>query len=332
MASYREFRKETLARQRHRSALRVLRLAAAAVVLLGLAWVITWAIETVGGGEEVPPADSSPELGATGLSGSVLAPLPMENPVTDAAGGVQFAAMGPVQQTGDWSYTPLTYDKICLPACGRVDNTWFSTALFLGDSVTEGLGLYENPVKDVATVRGYRGATPGDVVNRVVMTDFNTNEESVPLDVAAEMGPKSIYLMFGANALAARDDEATENSFIAYYGQMIDLVRQAAPAAQIYVQTMTPVAADYESTGIYKERIQRVNEKLAALALEKGVYFVDVYSALADENGDLLAEYSSDGLHMVAAGYKAWAEYLAGHVAYSADNPYVMGSEYYIAS
>ena len=58
---------------------------------------------------------------------------------------------------------------------------------------------------------------------------------------------------------------------------------------------------------------------------------VDVYSALADENGDLVAEYSSDGLHMVAAGYKAWADCLAGHVAYSADNPYVMGSEYYIA-
>ena len=34
---------------------------------------------------------------------------------------------------------------------------------------------------------------------------------------------------------------------------------------------------------------------------------------------------------MVAAGYKAWVDCLAGHVAYSADNPYVMGSEYYIA-
>ena len=92
---------------------------------------------------------------------------------------------------------------------------------------------------------------------------------------------------------------------------MIDLLREAAPEADIYVQTMTPVAADYSSTGIYKERIRRVNEKLANMALEKGIYFVDVYSALADENGDLKAEYSSDGLHMVAAGYKAWADCLA---------------------
>ena len=61
--------------------------------------------------------------------------------------------------------------------------------------------------------------------------------------------------------------------------------------------------------------------------------FPEAHSATITEtkNGDLVAEYSSDGLHMVAAGYKAWAEYLAGHVAYSADNPYVMGSEYYIA-
>ena len=70
---------------------------------------------------------------------------------------------------------------------------------------------------------------------------------------------------------------------------------------------------------------------VGALADQPQSLFVDVCSALADENGDLKAEYSSDGLHMVAAGYKAWADCLAGHVAYSADNPYVMGSEYYIA-
>ena len=233
MANYREFRRETMARRRRRQTRRGLRLALAVLVLLGLAWVITWAIETVSGKGEGPAADSTLDLGTTGLSGSVLAPLPMENPVTETGGGVQFASMGPVQQAEGWTYTGMTYEKICLPACGRVDNTYFSTALFLGDSVTEGLGLYENPVKGVATVRGYRGATPGDVVNRVVMTDFNTSEESVPLDVAAQMNPKSIYLMFGANALAARDDEATENSFIAYYGQMIEVLREAGPEAEI---------------------------------------------------------------------------------------------------
>ena len=192
MANYREFRKETLSRRRRRSAQRGLRLVLVVLALLGLAWVITWAIETVSGRGEAPDADSTLDLGNTGLSGSVLAPLPMENPVTETGGGVQFTSMGPVQQAEGWAYTGMTYEKICLPACGRVDNTYFSTALFLGDSVTEGLGLYENPVKGVATVRGYRGATPGDVVNRVVMTDFNTNEESVPLDVAAQMNPKSM--------------------------------------------------------------------------------------------------------------------------------------------
>ena len=38
MASYREFRKETLSRRRRRSAQRVLRLVLAVLVLLGLAW------------------------------------------------------------------------------------------------------------------------------------------------------------------------------------------------------------------------------------------------------------------------------------------------------
>lgn len=331
MANYREFRQETLARRRRRSARRALRLALTAAVLAGLAWAITWAIETVtGGGEE--GGGSSLTLTEPGIAGGVLAPLPMENPAAGAAGGVRFASMGPVQQTGTPVLTAMDYGHIALPPCGRVASSYFSTALFLGDSVTEGLGLYENPVKGVATVRGYRGAEPGDVVNRVAMTDYNTGEQSVPLDVVSSMQPASVYLMFGANALAARDGEAVEDSFIAYYGQAIDLIRQAAPAAKIYLQSMTPVAADYaESVGIYKERLLRVNEKLAALALEKDVYFVDVWSALADENGDLAAEYSSDGLHMVAAGYKAWVDYLASHVAYSASNPYLPGTEYYLA-
>ena len=150
MANYREFRRETIARRRRRQTRRGLTLVLAVLVLLGLAWVITWAIETVSGKGGNADADSTLDLGTTGLAGSVLAPLPMENPVTETGGGVQFASMGPVQQSDGWSYTGMTYEKICLPACGRVDNTYFSTALFLGDSVTEGLGLYENPVKDVA--------------------------------------------------------------------------------------------------------------------------------------------------------------------------------------
>lgn len=330
MPSYREFRQQTAARRRQRAVQRALRFALTALVLLGLAWLITWGIERLTGAGAQQPAASEPQLGQAGLAGSVLAPLPMENPAADTAGGRQFASMGPVQQTGEYTLTPLSYEKIAQPECGRVDGSYFSTAVFLGDSVTEGLGLYENPVKGVSVVRGYRGATPSDVVNRVSMTDYNTGEASVALDVVAQAAPQSVYLMFGANALAARDDEAVENSFIAYYGQMIDLVREAAPQAEVYVQTMTPVAADYTSAGIYKERLQRVNRKLAALALEKGCRFVDVYTALADENGDLLAEYSSDGLHMVASGYKAWAEYLATHVAYDSENPYVMGSAYYL--
>lgn len=332
--SYREFNQQTRTRTRRNQnkKQRWLAFAVVAVLILVISGFITLIIESVTGSKQDANADS--QLVTPGLSGSVLAPLPMENPVIEV-NETGFDNMGPVQQTENYNIKALTYQDLCQPECGLVDSTaYFPNVMFLGDSVTEGLALYENPAKGIATVGGYRGAVPSDIVNRKVMGKYLNTErtDEVPLDVMAEKKPKVVYVMFGANALANSADEAVEKGYFGYYKQLISSIREAAGQdVVIYIQSMTPVANDYSNPNLNNERIQRINQQLAQMALEEGCHYLNVYSALVDENGGLNPSYTTEGLHMNAAGYKAWIDYLLRHVAYSKDVPYVMGSQYYIA-
>ena len=52
------------------------------------------------------------------------------------------------------------------------------------------------------------------------------------------------------------------------------------------------------------------NKKLQKLAKKHKIEWVDLYSVMADENGDLKAEYTNDGFKLMGKGYSAWAEVL----------------------
>ena len=54
--------------------------------------------------------------------------------------------------------------------------------------------------------------------------------------------------------------------------------------------------------------------QLAAIALEKNCAFLNLWEVLADENGDLKAEYAQkDGYHVKPEGYTVWVDYLRTH-------------------
>ena len=40
---------------------------------------------------------------------------------------------------------------------------------------------------------------------------------------------------------------------------------------------------------------------------------MDAHAALADENGVLPADESTDGVHLTKSGYQCWADYLRTH-------------------
>lgn len=52
------------------------------------------------------------------------------------------------------------------------------------------------------------------------------------------------------------------------------------------------------------EKIRRINEALKEMAKQKGVEYIDVYSHLIDEEGNLRLEYTVEGLHLTVEGYR----------------------------
>ena len=135
------------------------------------------------------------------------------------------------------------------------------------------------------------------------------------MEALASQQPQALYILLGTNVLTADSDYT---SFLTYYRLMLDMISQALPNTKIYVQSITPVRPEVskKSPGLYKERLCEINDALSAIALEKGCTFLNLWEALADENGDLKAEYAQpDGYHLKPEGYTAWVDYLCSYTA-----------------
>lgn len=220
-----------------------LRLAGVIVVILLVAYAVTAILEKGTAAE-----DSTPQTSAGGIAQNILAPLPMQGETdsgSESAAGdsgtaqaVQLESFGPARQT-DGAYTVKAYDASVIrqPTCGQVDLSYFSDAAFLGDSLTVGFSDYQINLSG-ALICGYTGVGPDAIVNRAAVKSPTRGQE-VALDVLAAAQPKKLYILLGTNTLTTL---GAADRFLAYYGQMLDELRQTlGEDCIIYVQSIPPV-------------------------------------------------------------------------------------------
>ena len=194
-----------------------------------------------------------------------------------------------------------------VPEGEAVEDDWFSDAAFLGDSLTDGLLLYSG-------IRGAENLSYKGLTVQSVRTDTVIRTEDgkyTPLEALARQSYGKVYLLLGVNELGWYNDQRFYDS----YAQLIDLVREAQPDAQIYLQTLLPVTAETSASHewLKNKKVAVYNGLIAQLAEEKQVYLVDAHAALADETGALPADMSTDGVHLTKSGYQVWADYLRTH-------------------
>ena len=310
------------------------RLAGAAAGILLVSFAITVILEH---GQK--QTEELPTVTANGTAQNILAPLPMQGgadssadstaPAADGTAAVTLEQFGPARQTAG-AYSVRAYDSSVIrqPACGQVDLSYFSDAAFLGDSLTVGFSDYSINLGG-ALICGYTGVGPDAIVNRSAVKSSVRGPE-VALDVLAAAQPKKLYILLGTNTLTT---VGAADRFLAYYGQMLDLLRQTlGNDCVIYVQSIPPVrpAAAAEKPGLASDVIRSVNEQLALLAADKGCVYLDLWETFADGEGNLKEVLAApDGIHFSAGnGYGAWVTYLRNHAKYSANNPWIMGSAY----
>ena len=184
-------------------------------------------------------------------------------------------------QTLDNGMTAMDFRLAAQTASPAVERSSFSDVSFLGDSLTQGMQLYDTGLPN-AHFCAYKGVGPNAVVNNTTCRRAD-GEKEIPMEALASQQPRALYVLLGTNVLTADNDYS---SFLTYYRLMLDMISQALPNTKIYVQSITPVRPEVnqKSPGLYKQRLCEINDALSAIALEKGCTFLNLWEALADEN------------------------------------------------
>ena len=319
-------------KQKRRRSRALLTQACLSVVIVVLLFGISYVCVQIVHGQPVLPVIAVDGIG-DGAPGGVSAPqdtsAPQDAPAPSGAGAAsgQTAPQASVQvwntavpqeRTLPADLSAADTRMIAVPENGRLNTEYFRTALFIGDSLSQGFALYE-PTRGVATVCAYKSTSPNQVLQNYVGQRADGSQIEMWDDIKVQ-NPSNIYVLYGTNALISQSDEA----FLKYYGDLLDRLRERFPMVPIYVQSITPTTAaqGVKQPALENGHIRQVNAEIARMASEKGMYYLNAQEALADAEGNLRADYTGtfDGIHMNPTGYAAWADYLLTHTVYSSYN------------
>lgn len=186
-----------------------------------------------------------------------------------------------------------------------VDSSYFSDALFIGDSRTEGFFLYTG----LEGVDAYysKGLNIESIFeDRIVK---NGNKKQTVIEALQDRQYAKIYIMFGVNELGWAFDYLFEEK----YGELIDAIVERQPDAIIYVQNILPIsAARSQQDEIYNnDKVNRFNELIKDMCAGRPqAIYLDVASSMRDETGALPVGASQDGVHCTKEYCIVWLNYL----------------------
>ena len=183
------------------------------------------------------------------------------------------------------------------------DKEYFSSSLFIGDSISTGLSLYG--FLDQDNVFAQQGLAPS--------TALDAEIDGVTLsDKIASFKPKKIFVMLGTNSVGYADNETLAAS-------MNELVEKISclTKAKIYVISIPPITPEAEQSDeneLTKKDIDDYNAKLKTAVSGSGASFIDLNSVLSNSDGYFDADYAEmDGIHFMGTTYEVMLSYLQKH-------------------
>ena len=172
--------------------------------------------------------------------------------------------------------------------------------IFIGDSIVEYFPIYELL------------QSPKHMVNRGVR-GYKTDLLRMYLDAHVfGTAVDQIFLLIGTNDIGK---EMPQKETLDNVEAVLQAIMRDFPLTKINLISVLPVSQEER----YKQKVYvRTNEKIQALnqAYQElaqayhQVSYVDVYSSLLDEEGQLAEAYTTDGLHLSVAGYRILAQAL----------------------
>ena len=223
---------------------------------------------------------------------------PQEAPPADA-GEPEPPAEEPVLEKAPWAPVPESEP---------VDDSYFDSVIFVGDSRTDGFRLYSGLDRGTYfCITGETVASATDLQN----WKTETGKKISLADAVAQTACDKIYLMLGVNELGWNGTDI----FREHAENLLQRLKADHPEAEIVIQSLLPVSAEQDAKGTYvnNRRILAYNQVWMELAEENDCDYVNIAEAVTGEDGCLPAEMSFDGVHLNRAGCHAWLDYLRTH-------------------
>ncbi len=157
------------------------------------------------------------------------------------------------------------------------------TVVFLGDSITQG-GDWETWFPELNTLNfGIGGSTSEDILHR--------------LDTVVAAEPDEIVLLVGTNDFGMRRN--VESLVRNVQSILVDL-RRDLPGSRLLVQSIMPRGREFA------DRIREANIHLRQFSATVHAQFLDLWPAMALDDGEINPRFSDDRLHLTEAGYEIW--------------------------
>jgi lysophospholipase L1-like esterase len=165
--------------------------------------------------------------------------------------------------------------------------------VFLGDSITDGARWDE--------------MFPGlPVKNRGINADLTTGVLARLNDITAGQ-PAAIFILIGTNDLPWYEYRST-NEIISTYREILQMIKERTPKTKVFIQSVLP------RDRMYTRRVLKLNSRLAVLAVDFSVTYIDLYSHFVNERGTLHDDLTNDHLHLLSDGYQIWVKILEPYI------------------
>lgn len=248
-----------------------------------------------------------PEETSAAESSDTAASIPAETSVPDLTelAGTHPEASATSDEPGETSETIELETECSVPAASAplpaddYDSEFFSSDLFIGDSISTGYSLYG--FLDDKNVYAKVGLNPSTVLTKSVSTCYGEIGISTMLSYTL---PKRVYIMLGSNGI----QWLSVGNMLQSTDTLVELIKENCPDCEVVIISVPPVTAGYDSTVEDVDVMAKINEyntSLKSYCTANGMLFVDAASILKDESGYFNKTYAeSDGMHFKSSAYK----------------------------
>ncbi len=169
--------------------------------------------------------------------------------------------------------------------------------VLLGDSLSLWFPPEQLPSDRSWLNQGMSGETTAAMLKRLSFLD--------------ETKPQTILVMAGINdlKLGVSDEDLLTN-----YRTMVQTLKQKHPDSELIIQSILPHSGESMTAeerdrllAVSNEQISKLNQKLATLAKEEQVLFLNLNPLFSNNEGMLRSDLTTDGLHLSTAGYLVWS-------------------------